>query len=169
MEITESAALRRRITLIGTASTLMLGLTLAGCSASDSATTPLASSNPTTAGGDVVELAEAFSATLSDDQLELLNQDYSLTNAANWSNFPNALLSGGGGGAPSGGGAAPSGGTETAPSGAPDGGGSPPRLTAPVTTPAPRHPAARVPVGFRQARDESVCRPTRCPTSSGQP
>jgi hypothetical protein len=35
----------------------------------------------------VVELAKEFVSTLSDEQRSQLNQDYSLANAANWSNF----------------------------------------------------------------------------------
>ena len=63
-------------------------------------------SNPASAGsGDVIALAQAFAATLSDEQKEALNQDYTFANAANWSNLPNALLTRGGGGA--GGGTAP--------------------------------------------------------------
>ncbi|WP_345712653.1 cell wall-binding repeat-containing protein, partial [Kineococcus glutinatus] len=52
---------------------------------------------------DVVALAEAFAATLDEDQRTALNQEYTFENAANWSNLPNGLLTGGaggGGGAP---------------------------------------------------------------------
>src|SRR5579875_1031801 len=40
----------------------------------------------------VVELAKAFASTLSDEQFAALSQHYSLENAANWSNFPQAVL-----------------------------------------------------------------------------
>lgn len=82
---------------------LVTALGLAGCSTADSSTTtstasPTASSTDAASGSDVVALAEAFAATLDDDQLTALNQDYSFDNAANWSNLPNALLGGGPGG-----------------------------------------------------------------------
>jgi hypothetical protein len=58
---------------------------------------------------------------LDDDQVEALQQDYTFENASNWSNFPNALLTGGGA-APGGtGGAAPSGAAPTDGSGPPSG------------------------------------------------
>jgi hypothetical protein len=76
------------------------------------------SSTETTAGnGDVVALAEAFAATLTDEQDASLNQEYTFANAANWSNLPNGLLSGAGmggggtGGPPAGMTGAPAGGT----------------------------------------------------------
>ncbi|MEY9095037.1 DUF3500 domain-containing protein [Paenibacillus sp. RC84] len=47
---------------------------------------------PSTSNGKVVELAQAFAATLSKDQLRDLNQDFSLKNAVNWSNYPQAAL-----------------------------------------------------------------------------
>ncbi|WP_432532933.1 DUF3500 domain-containing protein [Kineococcus arenarius] len=83
--------------------------------------------NPSAAAGDdVVALAEAFAATLDDEQKEALYQDYTYANATNWSNFPDALLAGdfgGGGGAPTG--TAPTGTAPTgAPTGAPGGGSS---------------------------------------------
>lgn len=40
----------------------------------------------------VVELANVFASTLSDEQLSELSQPYSLENAANWSNLPQAVL-----------------------------------------------------------------------------
>ncbi|WP_419702875.1 DUF3500 domain-containing protein [Promicromonospora sp. NFX87] len=97
---------------------LAVGLTvsLAGCTGSDgtsagSAETSASASSSSTAsatasseaGADVVTLAEAFAATLDDEQLSALNQDYTFENAANWSNLPNALLAGGMGGGPGGG------------------------------------------------------------------
>jgi hypothetical protein len=120
---------------IAAGAALVLSLGLVGCSSDDSNDSTSSSSASTSAGstaasGDVVALAEAFAATLDDDQAEALQQDYTFANASNWSNFPNALLTGGGGGAPSGGlpsGGAPSGGAPsgTAPSGgAPGGGGA---------------------------------------------
>ncbi|WP_432561717.1 DUF3500 domain-containing protein [Kineococcus sp. SYSU DK003] len=68
---------------------------------------------------DVVTLAEAFAAALTDDQKTALYQEYTFANASNWSNLPNDLLGGGGGG----GGTPPTGGT--APTGAPTGGTPP--------------------------------------------
>jgi hypothetical protein len=120
--------------LPATAITVALALTLTGCAGSDTAGTSSASTKasatssatPTAGSGDVVALAQAFAASLSDEQREALNQDYTFTNAQNWSNLPNALLSGGGSGGP-GGGAPPSGasGDGTRPSGAPGGSGPP--------------------------------------------
>ncbi|WP_432501034.1 DUF3500 domain-containing protein [Kineococcus arenarius] len=80
--------------------------------------------NPSAAAGDdVIALAEAFAATLDDEQKEALYQEYTFANATNWSNFPDALLAGdfgGGGGFPTG--TAPTGApTGTAPTGAPTG------------------------------------------------
>lgn len=51
-----------------------------------------ASNCPSTPCGKIVELAKAFAATLSKDQLRDLNQKYSRRNAVNWSNFPQASL-----------------------------------------------------------------------------
>lgn len=106
-----------------TAAAVVFALALAGCASSndtgtgtDSGSTG-ASASSTPGSGDVVALAEAFSASLSDEQRTALNQEYTFANATNWSNLPNALLGGGGGG---GGGTPPSGGT--GPSGAPSGG-----------------------------------------------
>lgn len=120
---------RRPLRRSATTAAVALALVLTGCAGSDDSTDDAASSStsssPTTSAGsaagsgDVVALAEAFAATLSDDQRTSLEQEYSFENAANWSNLPNALLTGGGG-APAGGtGGAPSGGP---PSGAPGGG-----------------------------------------------
>ncbi|WP_432507434.1 DUF3500 domain-containing protein [Kineococcus arenarius] len=134
------ASTRHLLRWPATTAALALALTLGSCSsseetgdASSSSTTSSSSSSSTVAAGsgDVVALAEAFAATLSDEQRETLNQEYTFANAANWSNFPDALLSGGfggggGGAAPSGAmTGAPSGGTRTgAPSGAAPGGGA---------------------------------------------
>ena len=110
-----------------TTAAVALALMLTSCAGSDDSNDDAASSStsssPTTSAGstagtgDVVALAEAFAATLSDDQKTALNQDYTFENATNWSNLPNALLTGGGG--------APGGGTGGAPSGGPPGGGAP--------------------------------------------
>ncbi|MGY1706413.1 DUF3500 domain-containing protein [Geodermatophilus sp. SYSU D00697] len=118
---------------IAASAAVLLSLGLVGCSsddssdssASSSATSSSSGSSTSTAGsGDVVALAEAFAATLDEDQAEALQQDYTFENASNWSNFPNALLTGDfgfpGGGAPSGG--PPSGGPPSG--GAPTGGGA---------------------------------------------
>ena len=92
-------------------------------SATSSAASSLASAETSSGSGDVVALAEAFAATLTDEQKASLNQAYTFANAANWSNLPNGLLTGGGmggggtGGPPSGMTGAPSGMT-----GAPSGG-----------------------------------------------
>jgi Protein of unknown function (DUF3500) len=95
-----------------------------GSAATGSATGSLSTASVTAGSGDVVALAETFAATLTDDQKASLNQDYTFANAADWSNFPNALLTGMGGGAgggtgtpPGGAGGAPSGMTGTPPSG----------------------------------------------------
>jgi len=104
---------------------IALALTLMSCGNSEgtsgdtsSASTSSSSSSTasTTAGsGDVVALAEAFAATLDEDQAASLNQEYTFENAANWSNLPNSLLTGGFGGG------APGSGTGDRPSGAPTG------------------------------------------------
>jgi hypothetical protein len=77
----------------------------------------------------VAALAQAFYATLDDDQKKTTLLDYSLSSAKRWSNLPQGLISGGGGGTPAGGanGGTPPGGAEggTPPSGAPSGGGAP--------------------------------------------
>ncbi|MCC2031567.1 DUF3500 domain-containing protein [Microbacterium allomyrinae] len=102
---------RRTLTWLGASSVLALSITLASCAGTPTTTAteePAASSSTSTSttgsSSEVVALAEAFAATLSDDQKASLYQDYSLENAENWSNFPNALLAGGGPGAQSSGG-----------------------------------------------------------------
>jgi hypothetical protein len=147
MELPRTASHQRLLRWPATAAAVAVALSLTSCGGSDdtaaSASSASSSSSDSSSpaatvaagSGDVVALAEAFTATLSDDQKTSLNQDYSFANATNWSNLPNALVSGGGmgGGAPSGGtggppsgampsgampsGAAPSGGTGGAPSG----------------------------------------------------
>ncbi|MCM0619517.1 DUF3500 domain-containing protein [Nocardioides bruguierae] len=57
------------------------------------AATPSARANART----VARLARAFLATLDADQKATVLQDYSLTNAENWSNLPQGLIGGGGG------------------------------------------------------------------------
>ncbi|OAX48132.1 DUF3500 domain-containing protein [Paenibacillus sp. AD87] len=47
---------------------------------------------PTTSNGKIVELAKSFAATLSYNQLRDLNQEYSLRNVVNWSNYPQATM-----------------------------------------------------------------------------
>ncbi|MBE1879044.1 DUF3500 domain-containing protein [Myceligenerans pegani] len=85
------------------ACTAGFAMVLTGCSgtgdAGSSETDTGSSAASTTSSGDssdVVALAEAFAATLDDDQIAELNQDYTFENAAAWSNFPQALLTGGG-------------------------------------------------------------------------
>lgn len=100
---------RGNVAYVGVGAVIVISLTLAGCTADTSSSSGETSSTSSTAvagSGDVRALAEAFAATLSDDQLSELTQEYSLANASNWSNLPQALLSGGGGfgGARSGGG-----------------------------------------------------------------
>ncbi len=112
MQTTPPAASRHRPpvrSLIGATTAVVLTVSLASCASSGgttaTATAPLvtASASATAASsGDVVALAEAFAATLSDDQKTSLYQEYTLANAEDWSNLPNALLTGGGG--PGGGG-----------------------------------------------------------------
>lgn len=109
MQTAASAVIRRRLrakTTFAVTVIVGLGLTLAGCSgspdSSSSSASPTASGSASasasaTSSGDVVALAEAFAATLSDDQRTALNQEYTFANATNWSNLPNALLGGGGG------------------------------------------------------------------------
>ncbi|WP_207500332.1 DUF3500 domain-containing protein [Klenkia soli] len=115
---------------IAASAVVLLSLGLVGCGTDDSGDTASTSSPATTSSssssaassGDVAALAEAFAATLADDQLEALNQDYTFANASNWSNFPNALLTGGSGGFGGGGSGAPGG---ALPSGALPSGGAP--------------------------------------------
>lgn len=87
---------------VGAVAVLAAGFALAACSDSDDGSDSSTSSPSETESGStgtgtgVVALAEGFAATLDDDQLASLNQDYTFDNAANWSNLPNALLGGGG-------------------------------------------------------------------------
>ncbi|QKE85154.1 DUF3500 domain-containing protein [Arthrobacter sp. NEB 688] len=80
---------------------------LAGCAAGSSGstsagTTATAASSATATGeaasGSVAALAQAFLATLTDDQQATTLLDYTLTNAQAWSNLPQALLGASGGG-----------------------------------------------------------------------
>lgn len=69
---------------------------LTGCApgaTNDVTETAVATDAPAATGG-VAALAQAFADTLDDAQLAALYQDYTFANAANWSNFPDALLSG---------------------------------------------------------------------------
>lgn len=74
------------------------------------------------AAGSVAALAQAFYATLDDDQKATTLLDYSLSNAARWSNLPQGLITGGGTG---GGGTPPSGGSGGTPPGGASGGTPP--------------------------------------------
>ena len=83
---------------------MLLGLSLAACgtdsdttqtTASTSASSSVASTAATADAGSVVASAEAFAATLTDDQKASLQQEYSFENAQKWSNLPQALLRGG--------------------------------------------------------------------------
>jgi hypothetical protein len=128
-------------TSIAASAAVLLSLTVVGCGSDDSSesasSSSVSNSSTSTAGSsDVVALTEAFAATLDDDQAEALQQDYTFANASNWSNFPNALLTGGGaapggssgappsGGAPGDGSGPPSGGMPSGSSGAPSGDGA---------------------------------------------
>ncbi|CAM3821508.1 DUF3500 domain-containing protein [Nocardioides zeicaulis] len=91
--------------------------TVAGCASDSGSTTSSspsttsgsasASSSATATGtaatGSVAALAQAFYDTLTDDQKATTLLDYSLENAAKWSNLPQGLLAGGMGGGPGGG------------------------------------------------------------------
>ncbi len=88
----------RALPWVSAGAVLTLTLGLAACASDDTtsdSTTSSTSDAETTGGSDIVALAEAFAATLSDDQQTELYQDYTLENASNWSNLPN-------GGGPSG-------------------------------------------------------------------
>ncbi len=122
-----------------------LAFALAACSSSSSGgassgatasatTASTATADGEAAAGSVAALAQAFYKTLSTDLQSKVLLDYTLASAKRWSNLPQALISGGGGGfgggtPPSGaagmqGGTPPSGGTGM--EGAPGGGGTPP-------------------------------------------
>lgn len=140
---------RRRTLWIGTASALAISLALAGCTAADTASPTSAMTSTATAGsGDVVALAKAFAATLSDDQTTELQQKYTFANASDWSNLPQALLTGGGFG------------------------GEPPA----AEHPAGEHPAVRLreaqhqaaPAAGRAPPGASASRPRRSRTPSGR-
>ncbi|WP_432561714.1 DUF3500 domain-containing protein [Kineococcus sp. SYSU DK003] len=143
--MTETSASPEHLTsrrgLFGLAGTIALVGGLAACGDSATASSTGTSSTSAAAGtssDSLVSLAEAFAATLSDEQQSALYQDYTFDNAQNWSNFPNALLAGTvsvGGTASADGSTAPSGdlpsgaaptadGTGTAPSGGPGGSNS---------------------------------------------
>ena len=108
--------LSRRWFLAGTAA---LAAGLAGCTSSSTSSSdtssPSASTTATVGGtaaaGSVAALAQAFYQTLDSDLQAAVLFDYSLDYAKRWSNLPQALIGGGGGGAPGGSGSgAPSGG-----------------------------------------------------------
>jgi hypothetical protein len=130
MQLPRTASPRQVPRWPATTAAVALALTLTSCAGSDDSSSAGAAPSSSSAAassaagsGDVVALAEAFAATLSDDQKNSLDQDYTFENAANWSNLPNALLTGGGGGF--GGGGTPPSGMSGAPSGgAPTGGGT---------------------------------------------
>ena len=69
--------------------------TISASSSASSSSTSSSSTGSTGSSSEVASLAEAFAATLTDEQLESLNQEYTFENASNWSNFPNALVAGG--------------------------------------------------------------------------
>ena len=124
------SSIHRRLRWSAAPVALTLALAVGGCASSaDSAgtgtATATASSSSSTTGsatgsGDVVSLAQAFAATLSQDQKASLQQNYTFANAANWSNLPDALLTGVAMGG------APGGGTGGPPAGAPTGDGARP-------------------------------------------
>ena len=80
----------------------------------------------TAAAGSVAALAQAFYATLDDDQKAATLLEYSLSNAARWSNLPQGLITGGGTGGTGAGGTPPSGASGGAPPSGAAGGGTPP-------------------------------------------
>jgi hypothetical protein len=91
-----------------------------------SAATTAVSADGPAAAGSVAALAQAFYKTLDTDQQKSVLLSYTLANAERWSNLPQSLLAGGGGGFPGGGPAAggglPSGATSGT-TGAAQGGG----------------------------------------------
>jgi len=102
-------SLSRRAILAGIP---VVALVLAGCTTTGSTSTATGTATPAPTGipaaaGSVAALAQAFQASLSAEQQATLVQSYTLANAELWSNFPQALLTGTGGGA-AGGGARPS-------------------------------------------------------------
>ena len=117
--------------------TIPVAAIAAGCgtsatSSSGESSTPSAASTAAASGaaaaGSVAALAQAFYQTLDADQQKTVLLDYSLASAKRWSNLPQGLLGGSGGGMPNGGsGGRPSGGPPSGsgdPSGGPGGGGS---------------------------------------------
>lgn len=98
---------RPATTALAASAAIALAIGLAGCasatsseSTAEASATPSATADTSTSTSDVVALAEAFAATLTDDQQAELYQEYTFENASNWSNLPDALLSGGPGGGP---------------------------------------------------------------------
>jgi hypothetical protein len=101
---------RRARAWIGAGTAAALTVALAGCAtATQTSGSPGGSTatntstgecdwTDTSTGSEVVQLAKAFFDTLDADQQAYLCQDYTFENAANWSNLPNALLGGMGGG-----------------------------------------------------------------------
>ncbi|WP_375423855.1 DUF3500 domain-containing protein [uncultured Friedmanniella sp.] len=130
---TSTAPVSRRLFLAGVPAVL---LAAAGCGAASGAASPASPSAASTASaagpaasGGVAALAQAFYRTLDADQQSTVLLDYSLANAKRWSNLPQGLLTGDGGGMPSGSmpsASMPSGGPgagSDAPGGGPGGGG----------------------------------------------
>ena len=131
--VTPARLVSRRWFLAGTAATVAA---LAGCSSSssssgDSTPAATASAGGSATAGSVAALAQAFYKTLDADLQSAVLLDYSLAYAKRWSNLPQALIGGGGGGAPGGSGSGgpsggpPSGGNQSGtPSGGPPSGSS---------------------------------------------
>ncbi|QII07280.1 DUF3500 domain-containing protein [Rhodococcoides fascians A25f] len=95
---------RARKLLVASSMTAFLGLSLVACgtdgdstaaATSVAATTTTVSTSTSAETGSVVAAADAFAATLTDEQKTSLQQEYSLENAEKWSNLPQALLRGG--------------------------------------------------------------------------
>nr|WP_296770747.1 DUF3500 domain-containing protein [Rhodococcus sp. (in: high G+C Gram-positive bacteria)] len=104
MPISNPRFTRPKRLLVASSMSVLLGLTLVACgsdsdsAAADTATVSSASvstSASSTANSDVVAAAQAFTASLTDEQKTSLEQEYSLENAQKWSNLPQALLRGG--------------------------------------------------------------------------
>ncbi|WP_207406559.1 DUF3500 domain-containing protein [Rathayibacter sp. SD072] len=108
--LTQSISRRGILAGIPLAALVLAGCTTNGSTSTATGTATTAPTGTPAAAGSVAALAQAFQASLSAEQQATLVQSYTLTNAELWSNFPQALLSGMGGGAAGGaGGARPSG------------------------------------------------------------
>lgn len=75
---------------------LGLAIALTACSSSPEPSSTSSSYTSANSETEIAKLAEAFAETLTDEQRTELFQEYNFESASNWSNFPNALLAGGG-------------------------------------------------------------------------